>query len=236
MSFAFSAMLMLLGSSSVVLAFVLQPSHEKAAVSSMSRNRCQFESVDIKKHLLRELNLQTEPRLPAGGLDALRERWQRNFGALSDRTTDISGMCILNFLILLTISLFQPNVPFFNNNKKIPPVATTRRGDRRNLECCAMTSEIFMKDLGWDDWVVYPPSLTFVQCALCNYETNTVQCPSSHARIQDDSSQVPCCLPHSKEMVPVVYVDETGTVVLSSVYLTRSCSCEAANIQQPGTE
>ncbi|XP_008324462.1 growth/differentiation factor 6-like [Cynoglossus semilaevis] len=205
MSFAFSAMLMLLGSSSVVLAFVLQPSHEKAAVSSMSRNRCQFESVDIKKHLLRELNLQTEPRLPAGGLDALRERWQRNFGALSDRTTDIS-------------------------------VATTRRGDRRNLECCAMTSEIFMKDLGWDDWVVYPPSLTFVQCALCNYETNTVQCPSSHARIQDDSSQVPCCLPHSKEMVPVVYVDETGTVVLSSVYLTRSCSCEAANIQQPGTE
>lgn len=84
-----------------------------------------------------------------------------------------------------------------------------------SLKCCSMASEIFMRgmqpcvclciltstsirrqvfkislflcasDLGWDSWVIYPISLTVVQCALCNLEVNTVQCPSSDINVQD---------------------------------------------------
>lgn len=48
----------------------------------------------------------------------------------------------------------------------------------QNLFLCA-------SDLGWDSWVIYPISLTVVQCAICNLEANTVQCPSSDINVQD---------------------------------------------------
>lgn len=38
--------------------------------------------------------------------------------------------------------------------------------------------------------------------------------------IQD---QVPCCQPSSQEMLNLIYMDETGTIVISPVELTRSC-------------
>ncbi|TNN73780.1 hypothetical protein EYF80_015988 [Liparis tanakae] len=37
---------------------------------------------------------------------------------------------------------------------------------------------------------------------------------------------VPCCEPTSQETVPVLYVDEFSTVVISSVQLTRGCGCD----------
>ncbi|XP_062269609.1 bone morphogenetic protein 6-like [Platichthys flesus] len=192
MSFAFTVSIMLLGSSAVV-AFVLQPSNEEPATSAIS---CHGESLEsIRKSLLRALNLEAEPRLPAGGLHAIREQWQR--------TT--------------------------SHRAKVAAAAAapdSRDGENR-LRCCSVASEIFMKDLGWDNWVIHPSSLTIVQCALCNPEMNTVQCPSSHTNGQEADSQVqvPCCQPSSQELVPVIYVDESSTVVISSVQLTRSCGC-----------
>ncbi|CAB1321693.1 unnamed protein product [Coregonus sp. 'balchen'] len=34
-----------------------------------------------------------------------------------------------------------------------------------------------------------------------------------------------CCKPASRHLVPVLYLDDYNTLVISSVYLTRSCSC-----------
>lgn len=48
--------------------------------------------------------------------------------------------------------------------------------------------------------------------------------------------QVPCCQPTSHKMVPILYVDEFSTLVISSVQLTRSCGCGPGNIQQLGEE
>lgn len=45
--------------------------------------------------------------------------------------------------------------------------------------------------------------------------------------------QAPCCQPTSEDMVPVLYMDEFNTVVISSLQLTRSCGCRPGSIQPP---
>ncbi|XP_069016104.1 gonadal somatic cell derived factor [Embiotoca jacksoni] len=217
MSFAVTIRAILLGSS-MAIAFVLHPSKEEHAAlanSQLSHHRCHCNSwQSTRKSLLGALNLQTEPRLPAGGLDSVREQWTRTFSTISHRA----------------------------NHTAIPAVssypASPESGDSTGLKCFSMASEIFMKDLGWDSWVIHPVSLTVVHCALCNSATNTVQCPSSHSSVQDANShdQVPCCQPTSHEMVPIVYMDESSTTVISSVQLTRSCGCRPGSILQSTTE
>ncbi|XP_028274033.1 bone morphogenetic protein 7-like [Parambassis ranga] len=208
MSFAFVVMTMLLGSS---IAFVLHPSKEEPADSPVSRRRCQGESwQSIRKGLLQALNMQTEPQLPAGVLDSIREQWKRTFSSTSHRDTAAAAV----------------------------PSVSPDSGNNTSLKCCSTASEIFMQDVGWDSWVIHPVSLTVVQCALCSSASNTLQCPPSHSSIQAASSQdqVPCCQPTSQEMVPIVYMDPSGSVVISSVPLTRSCGCGPGRVQQAGEE
>ncbi|KAG7241135.1 hypothetical protein INR49_025878 [Caranx melampygus] len=199
MSFAFMVTTMLLGST-LVVAFVLQPSKEEPAASAnapVSQHRCHAESLEfIRKSLLRALNLRTEPRLPVGALDSVRQQWRGQFS-----TTHRAKHTV------------------------VPAVSVSPDGGNTGLKCCSLASEIFMTDLGWNNWVIQPSSLTIVQCALCNPDMNPVECPSSHANVQDPNSQVPCCQPASQEEVPIVYVDESNTLVMSSMQLTRSCSC-----------
>uniref|UniRef100_UPI0037E77F78 gonadal somatic cell derived factor n=1 Tax=Semicossyphus pulcher TaxID=241346 RepID=UPI0037E77F78 len=217
MSCAFIVMTMLL-SSSVVIAFVLQPSREEPAASAnsaVSNHRCQGESLQsIRKGLLRALNLQIEPRLPNGGLDIVREQWRTTFSNIALSTRDAA-------------------VPAVSGNPASPDA-----GNSTSPKCCSMASEIFMKDLGWDSWVILPVSVTIVQCALCSPEGNIVQCPSSRSSVPDAGSQdqVPCCQPTSQQTVHVIYVDESGTVVLSSMQLPSSCSCGHGDLQPPSEE
>ncbi|XP_029371921.1 bone morphogenetic protein 6-like [Echeneis naucrates] len=204
MSFSLIVKTILLGSS-LVTAFVLQPSSH-----SVSHHRCHAESLQsIRKDLLRALNLQVEPWLPVGGLDAVREQWQSTLNIASHKAKDTEAA---------------------------PVSVSADSGNSTSLKCCSMASEIFMKDLGWDNWMIQPSRLTVVHCALCNPDVNPVQCPLSQTIVQDAGSEVPCCQPNSQEMVPVVYVNEFSTVVISSMQLTRSCGCTPGDIQQPSKE
>ncbi|KAM7014958.1 growth/differentiation factor 5-like [Tautogolabrus adspersus] len=216
MSRVFIVMMMFLGSS-VVIAFVLQPSREKPAASANSNHRCQGESLQsIRKGLLRALNLQIEPQLPVAGLDSVTEQWRTTFSNIAHRARDAA----------------DPLPSIFGN-----PVSSVD-GNNTSTTCCTVASEIFMKDLGWDSWMILPVSVTIVQCALCNPEGNIVQCPSCQSYVQDADSQVPipCCQPTSQEKVHVIYLDESGTVVLSSMELNSSCGCGHGDLQQPSEE
>ncbi|XP_033995967.1 growth/differentiation factor 5-like [Trematomus bernacchii] len=214
MSFTFIVMTMLLGSS-MVFAFVLLPSEEVSAApanSPVSQHRCSGGSLQsIRQSLLEGLNLQAEPQLPAGGLDGIGEQWRTTFGSIAHRVKD-------------------NGVPVASGNSVSPD-----GGNSTDLKCCSMASEIFMKDLGWDNWMIHPASLTIVQCALCNPAGHPVQCPPS-LTIPNASTQVPCCQPTSLQMVPVLYVDDFSTLVISSVQLASSCGCGPSNLQQPGTK
>ncbi|XP_067279627.1 inhibin beta E chain-like [Pseudorasbora parva] len=92
-------------------------------------------------------------------------------------------------------------------NETLPEVST-------NSTCCRFSSQVFMKDLGWEHWVVYPESITFVQCGSCG--------PSPCA----ESASAQCCKPTAHDVLPFVFVDEWSSLVLSSVSLTRECGCD----------
>ncbi|XP_054908712.1 gonadal somatic cell derived factor isoform X1 [Poeciliopsis prolifica] len=215
MSFAFIGMMIVLGFSKTT-AFVLHRSNEEPtapAISSLSHQRCKDESLQsVRKGLLRALNLQAEPQLPAGVIDRVRDQWQRTIG-------------------------FIPHAA-----KKTAPATdysvSHDSGNRTGLKCCSIASEISMKDLSWDSWVIHPLSLTFVQCALCNPADGTVQCPSSSSGVLDASSQdlSSCCQPTVQETLNIVYMDETGTIVISPIEVNRSCGCGPGNAPQPSTE
>uniref|UniRef100_A0A673AXM8 TGF-beta family profile domain-containing protein n=1 Tax=Sphaeramia orbicularis TaxID=375764 RepID=A0A673AXM8_9TELE len=202
MSCAFVVTMMLLGSSAVI-AFVLQPPKQESAasvISAVSHHRCQGESLQsVRKRLLRDLSLQTEPQLPSGALDGVRKQWKSAFRAAVEQSHDAAGT-------MLAVS--------------------------------HSVSVVGWTDLGWDTWVIHPDSLTLVQCAGCSSVGNAVQCPRSHTNTQDATQvQGPthsalCCQPTSQTTVPIVYMDELGTVVMSSVQMTQSCGCEPPPPQQ----
>ncbi|KAF7653997.1 hypothetical protein LDENG_00075220 [Lucifuga dentata] len=216
MSLTFFVMMMLL-SCSLVIALALHPSREEPAASANSpvtkQNRCQGESLQsIRTGLLRALNLQVEPRLPMGRLDSIRDQWKSTFSAIAHKAK------------------VSP-VPGLSAHSVTPAV-----GDNASLKCCTMASEVFMRDLGWDSWVIYPGSLTMVHCAPCIPEGKTFHCPSIHTNGQNTHTQLLCCQPTSQEMVPILYMDELGTLVISSVQLSRKCGCGPGSLPLPGEE
>ncbi|KAM8827557.1 uncharacterized protein AB9W97_003955 [Spinachia spinachia] len=206
MSFTFFVVTMLLGSP-VAIGFVLQSSSEEPSTSAVSQPSCPGGALQsIRKALLGLLNLQAEPPLPAGGLDVIREQWRTTFSTIAGSAKYTPTPVASGISVSTTVC------------------------NSTSLKCCSTASEIFMKDLGWDNWVLHPASLTIVQCALCDPEGSPVQCPSTNANVQEADSQVPPCRPTSQEMVPVLHMAEFNTVVISSVQLTRSCDCKPVNL------
>ncbi|KAK7131734.1 hypothetical protein R3I94_016764 [Phoxinus phoxinus] len=110
----------------------------------------------------------------------------------------------------------------FKNSISSSPGNLTFPKDSTNSTCCTFSSQVFMKDLGWERWVVYPESVTFVQCRSCG--------PSLCAERASATAQ--CCKPTAHDIVPFVYVDEGSSLVLSSASLTRECGCDPGHDPQ----
>nr|XP_061800459.1 bone morphogenetic protein 7-like [Nerophis lumbriciformis] len=191
MSFAFIATVALM-CSSVVVAFVLQPSEQETAVPQDSISRCHEDSLQsLRKGLLAALNLQAEPRLPEG----TKKQWSGTAARLQAVAVS-SGY------------------------------STDDGHDTQG--CCNETSEVSMTDLGWDSWMIYPERLTLVHCAPCGHHTSCRTQQPNAPKHDDSQVQTPCCQSTAHEVVPVMYIDESNTVVITSLQLTRRCSCPAA--------
>ncbi|XP_051906878.1 bone morphogenetic protein 7-like [Hippocampus zosterae] len=193
MSFAVVGVMALM-CSSVVIAFVLQPSKQDDVMPEDSNSRCRSDSLQsIRKELLAALNLQTEPRLPEGA----REQWRGSAERLKAVTV---------------------------------PSSSSSDDGRDTSGCCAETSEFSMTELGWNNWMIYPERVTLVHCTHCGQSASCR--PQPNAPQRDLQVQAPCCQPTTQEAVPVMYMDEWNTVVITSMHLTRRCGCQAT-LQPP---
>ncbi|XP_049595674.1 bone morphogenetic protein 8A-like [Syngnathus scovelli] len=99
--------------------------------------------------------------------------------------------------------------------------------------CCGETLEVSMTDLGWDNWMIYPEHVTWMHCAPCGYSASCRPQPNVLQR-DDLQVQAPCCQPTAQKNVPVVYMDEWNTIVITSMPLTSRCGC--LGIIQPPQE
>uniref|UniRef100_A0A8B9LRG0 TGF-beta family profile domain-containing protein n=1 Tax=Astyanax mexicanus TaxID=7994 RepID=A0A8B9LRG0_ASTMX len=186
--------------------FVLHPEEPAAARPSpaIRTSRCQVESLQsIQKILLSSLNLQTEPQLSAPGMIRVRDLWKGSFQTESTQPGDAESR-----------AFSEISVP---RNSSV-------------LQCCTLSSQIFIKDLGWENWIIHPESFTYVQCSGCVPQTNQ---SIPHCRGDDPpSAQEPCCEPTASIIVPFLYLDETGSITIASVPLTSECGCRSRSDAQ----
>ncbi|XP_058615146.1 bone morphogenetic protein 5-like isoform X2 [Onychostoma macrolepis] len=121
----------------------------------------------------------------------------------------------------------------FRNLTSAPGNATFPE-DSRNSICCKHSCQVFIKDLGWERWVVYPESITFIQCRSCGSESADAPAQTDE-RLQmilslgSDLILIvfpQCCKPTAHKIIPFLYMDEGSVVVLSSVSLTHECGCD----------
>ncbi|XP_030623808.1 gonadal somatic cell derived factor [Chanos chanos] len=193
--------------------FILYPSEKdssNAQPSPIKTVRCNGESLQsIRKTMLEALNLQREPQLSIKGMTQLRDQWKAAFkatGHVSPPSLDETG------------------------NKTLLVDADVRNST--DLQCCQMSSQIFIQDLGWDSWVIYPESFTYMSCVVCDHQRDlsTPHCREHHPNAPQLHQEMPCCKPTGHEFVPFLYLDEKSSLVIASVRLTRECGCG------PGTD
>ncbi|KAJ8415596.1 hypothetical protein AAFF_G00425760 [Aldrovandia affinis] len=179
----------------------------------MKMKRCQGEQPrDVRKMLLGALNLEREPRASGIGMASLRELWKAAFKATAHGSTKSEKVTGVS-------STSTPDSPGINQ-------LTNSTG----MHCCQLVSEIFIKDLGWEDWIVYPESFTYTQCTAC---TPKMESTSTLCRAHSPHSKGDCCRPMSQALLPFLYLDEFNTVVISSVQLTQECGCRPGNEPHP---
>uniref|UniRef100_A0AAY4EST8 TGF-beta family profile domain-containing protein n=1 Tax=Denticeps clupeoides TaxID=299321 RepID=A0AAY4EST8_9TELE len=176
------------------------------ALHPLESDRCLGEPLQsIRKRILEELNIQQAPQLEGSRMSILREKLKAAF-----KTN------VLFAHVPSEIAEDKPEAPSISNTTE--------------LQCCQLSSQIFIKDLGWENWVIYPESFTFTQCSACNPKEDLT---SSHCSDQTSStgttgatSQVPESLTSTAHYVlPFLYLDDLGSMVISPVRLTRECGC-----------
>lgn len=195
--------------------FVLQLSDKDAAdpavpvSSDQTNSRCQGAPLQtIRENILQGLNLKWEPRHQGTGMAELREQWKAAF-----KVSGHSGLPIQSPSHMS--AGYEPGSP-------------------TAVQCCKLSTQIFIKDLGWENWVIYPESFTFTQCSPCSPQPNPSEplCPRT-ASTTGTSSQVTCCHPVAHDLVPFLYLDDRSTLVISSVPMTSQCGCGGGGDPQP---
>ncbi|XP_023658948.1 gonadal somatic cell derived factor [Paramormyrops kingsleyae] len=212
-------MMLVLCVTAVLLGFVrgkplhLQPSDNKTVSCNSSAlvikmNRCQIAPLsDAGQMLMEELNLERVPQVSLSVMKQLREHWKVTFRA-PRRSTPAEG----------------PGTSTTSIPQSLGSDDLTNNAEQH---CCELASEIFIKDLGWDNWIVYPESFTYIQCRMCtaNVESMSPSCPIQDSSLPHAPSQAPSCQPSSQRPLPFLYLDEFDTLVISSVRLVQECRC-----------
>ncbi|XP_053504074.1 gonadal somatic cell derived factor [Ictalurus furcatus] len=196
------------GKASVLRRSAEEPADAQASPDNRT-NRCLGDPLQsVRKVILDSLNLQTEPHVSVPGIDQIREQWRTVFKGASNSS---------------------PVEQHAADNTPPPSSSSSSSscGNSTHLQCCKFASQVFIKDLGWDKWIIYPESFTLVQCSVCVPQKNQrlFDCTDDDPSAPDPPSQKPCCEATSIDTVPFLYLDETSNLVISIVPLTRECSC-----------
>lgn len=95
---------------------------------------------------------------------------------------------------------------------------------------------IHFKDLGWDDWVIFPRMYSAYYCAGACQIPDVKKMKTNHARLQmflsqqdSDRADAPCCVPDQLGSISILYYGGPGegTYVLKEMsdFVVNSCAC-----------
>ncbi|XP_076844951.1 gonadal somatic cell derived factor [Brachyhypopomus gauderio] len=177
------------------------PGHDQTSPDVVSR--CTGEGLrTVRKVILDSLSLQAAPHVSVPGMTRLRDQWKTAFEGTGQATAQRL------------------------NNLNVPE-SRCSAGDSSSPMCCTLTSQVFIKDLGWDHWIIYPESFSYTQCSAYDPRVDPTisHCAEDSPKRQVSSSQKLCCEPTSYDVLPFLYVDAMSTLVITSVPMIRECGC-----------
>ncbi|XP_058845964.1 uncharacterized protein LOC117423791 isoform X1 [Acipenser ruthenus] len=163
---------------------------------------------DVKEMLLDALNLEQAPRINIKGMSQITAALRTELSAISQNSDH---------------SAVEKTGPGFLNS--------TAENDTQRAKtephCCQITSQIFITDLGWESWIVYPESFNYTQCEACNHgRSRTWQhCRQGGPSAKHHVPKVKCCSAVEELWLRFVYIDEDSPLVISNVPLTQKCGC-----------
>ncbi|XP_015216838.1 gonadal somatic cell derived factor [Lepisosteus oculatus] len=177
---------------------------------------CQGEPLQtIRTKLLEAFSLKQAPDVNPEGMSELRDHWKAALSVFSKNSETSETATVGN-----TVTLQES---YLNNSK-----STTTR-----VSCCKMTSQVFIKDLGWETWILHPESFAYAQCVACapHRDRARLRCGPAGLASRHHAPQVSCCGPVAFRMVPFIYLDHHSTLTISNIPLVQDCSCTT----DPGT-
>ncbi|XP_049322616.1 growth/differentiation factor 5-like [Astyanax mexicanus] len=201
--------------------FILHPEEPAATQPSpaIRTSRCQAKYLQsIRKIILSSLDLPAEPQVSFPGMTRIRDLWKGAFQATSRSEHTAQQHCFFKAL--------DPSKNRTSSEISIP-------GNSSVLQCCRLTTQIFIKDLGWDRWIIYPESLpTSSAVDVTQRQTRASSTAGETARPPHSSDRGLCCEPTVQNIVPFLYLDETGSITIASVPLTSECGCRSESNSQ----
>ncbi|XP_063814581.1 growth/differentiation factor 10 [Pseudophryne corroboree] len=129
----------------------------------------------------------------------------------------------------------MPKSPVLHFDERTMKKARRRQWDEPR-DCSRRYLKVDFADIGWSEWIIAPKSFDAYYCSgVCEFPMPKVVRPSNHATIQSIVKAVgiipgvpePCCTPDRMSSLTVLFLDESGNVVLK-VYpnmSVESCSC-----------
>ncbi|XP_046573706.1 inhibin beta A chain-like [Haliotis rubra] len=115
------------------------------------------------------------------------------------------------------------------------PQVSTR--PRRNLDdcssanvshCCTRQMYVDFREIGWDNWILYPPGFTTSTCdGRCVTSTPHVVTSNQASRGRNSTNQEVACRPTSSEPLTVVYYKRINVIVRRTIpnLVDGNCGC-----------
>ncbi|XP_069779356.1 uncharacterized protein [Narcine bancroftii] len=181
-----------------------------------SINRSGEKTVEQIKHaLLRALNLRHIPGVQTEMVKELRSLWRERFPAISPNLRGMGGGQPAK-----NVTQPQGEVAVTGTNESSTPTTPSR--------CCRTTAQISLADLGWEHWIVYPEHITYVDCASCRHPRHALpaHCRSNLTSRSTQGHRRHCCKAVKIDWIPIVYVDEHLSLVISNIPLAKECGEE----------
>ncbi|XP_043932056.1 bone morphogenetic protein 6-like [Protopterus annectens] len=171
---------------------------------------------DIADKLLKALNLERTPKMNTEKAARLRAMWKVQLNSASQNSRN-SGGASLAEQKRRQESITSGNETSLSNNY---------RGNKTRT-CCQVTSEIFIQDLGWQSWIIYPESFSYSECVDCTTALSTAPLQCRQELLSADISMKEyCCKAKNEILVPFVYLEEDSSLVIRNVPFIQECECQ----------
>ena len=107
-----------------------------------------------------------------------------------------------------------------------------RANGTKARECHREDLVVNVRDIGWDDWIIAPPSFNIYKCVgVCAVHSlpNAINHAFVQAVVQSvrPSEPGPCCTPTKLAPLPVLYIDNYNRVILKNYedMVVMECGC-----------